>query len=110
VLAGSPPPYPPVELESLAAHCTAQEDAANKVERQVRKSAAALLLSGRIGERFNAFVTGASPKGTWVRLIQPPARGRLERGFHGLDVGDHVHVKLVHTAVAVALRMGPQTR
>jgi len=98
-LAGAPLPYTIPELAELAKHCTAREDAATKVERRVRKSAAALLLSGRIGERFNAFVTGASPKGTWVRLIQPPARGRLERGFHGLDVGDHVHVRLVHTDV-----------
>jgi exoribonuclease-2 len=98
-MAGAPPPYTILELTELAKHCTDQEDAATKVERRVRKSAAALLLSGRIGEQFDAIVTGASPKGTWVRLLQPPAEGRLERGFQGLDVGDHVHVKLVHTDV-----------
>ena len=65
----------------------------------MRKSAAALLLSGNIGESFYAIVTGASDKGTWVRLFQPPAEGRLERGFQGLDVGDRVRVKLVHTDV-----------
>jgi exoribonuclease-2 len=65
----------------------------------VRKSAAALLLSGRIGESFDAIVTGASAKGTWVRLLRPPVEGRLEHGFQGLDVGDHVHVKLVETDV-----------
>jgi len=59
----------------------------------------ALVLSGRTGESFDAIVTGASPKGTWVRLFQPPAEGRLERGFQGLDVGHHVRVKLVHTDV-----------
>ena len=98
-LAGAPLPYTIPELAELAKHCTDQEDAATKVERRVRKSAAALLLSGRIGERFDAIVTGASDKGTWVRLFQPPTEGRLERGFQGLDVGDHVRVKLVHTDV-----------
>jgi exoribonuclease-2 len=65
----------------------------------VRKSAAALLLSGKIGEQFDGIVTGASQKGTWVRIFKPPAEGRVERGFKGLDVGDRVHVKLVNTDV-----------
>jgi exoribonuclease-2 len=90
-------PYGVAELGELAAHCTEREDAVNKVERQVRKSAAALLLCRRIGEKFDAIVTGASAKGTWVRLFQPPIEGRLERGFQGLDVGDRVRVKLVYT-------------
>ena len=98
-MAGAPLPYTIPELAGLAKHCTEQEDAATKVERRVRKSAAALLLSGRIGEQFDAIVTGASDKGTWVRLFRPPTEGRLERGFQGLDVGDHVHVKLIHTDV-----------
>jgi ribonuclease R len=89
-----PSPYRMVDLESLAAHCTAEEDAANKVERQVIKSAAALLLEGRIGEQFDALVTGASEKGTWVRLISLPIEGRLMHGFEGLDVGDRMHVRL----------------
>jgi VacB/RNase II family 3'-5' exoribonuclease len=88
-------PYTIGELESLAAHCTKQEDAANKVERQVRKAAAALLVQNRIGERFDAIVTGASPKGTWARVRTPPMEGKLVRGDRGLDVGDHVRVKLV---------------
>jgi len=87
------------ELAGLATHCTQREDDVTKVERRVRKSAAALLLSTRIGESFDAIVTGASPKGTWVRLFQPPAEGRLERGFQGLDVGDQVRVTLIHTDV-----------
>ena len=98
-MAGAPLPYTIPELAELAKHCTGREDDAMKVERRVRKSAAALLLSSRMGESFDAIVTGASPKGTWVRLFQPPAEGSLERGFQGLDVGDHVHVKLVHTDV-----------
>lgn len=98
-MAGGPLPYTVPELVALAKHCTEREDAATKVERRVRKSAAALLLSGRIGNSFDAIVTGASDKGTWVRLFQPPAEGRLERGFQGLDVGDRVRVKLVRTDV-----------
>lgn len=98
-LAGAPLPYSIAQLQDLAAHCTLQEDAATKVERQTRKSAAALLLSGRIGERFDAMVTGTSAKGTWVRIFQPPVEGRLERGMAGLHVGDHIRVKLVATDV-----------
>ena len=98
-MAGAPLPYTIPELAALATHCTAREDDAAKVERRVRKSAAALLLSGRIGESFDAIVTGASPKGTWVRLSQPPVEGRLERGFQGLDVGDHVRVKLAQADI-----------
>jgi exoribonuclease-2 len=98
-LAGSPLPYTIPELMELAKHCTDQEDAATKVERQVSKSAAALLLSGKIGQQFDAIVTGASDKGTWVRLLQPPTEGRLMQGTQGLKVGNHVHVKLIHTDV-----------
>jgi exoribonuclease-2 len=99
-LAGSPPPYANDELSALARHCTEQENNAEKVERQVRKSAAVLLLEGRIGQRFDAVVTGASDKGTWVRISSPTAEGRVVRGFQGLDVGERVRVELVHTDVA----------
>jgi exoribonuclease-2 len=99
-LARQPPPYTNDELATLARHCTEQEDNAEKVERQVRKSAAALLLAPRIGASFDAIVTGASDKGTWVRISQPTAEGRVVRGFEGLDVGDRVRVTLVHTDVA----------
>ena len=98
-MAGAPLPYTVTELTDLAKRCTEREDDATKVERRMRKSAAALLLSGRIGESFDSIVTGASDKGTWVRLFQPPTEGRLERGFQGLDVGDRVRVKLVHTDI-----------
>jgi exoribonuclease-2 len=97
MLAGRSRPYQNSELEELAKHCTGQEDAAKKVERQIGKSAAAMLLESRIGERFDAFVTGASDKGTWVRLLQPPVEGRLVSGFEGLDVGHRLRVQLTRT-------------
>jgi exoribonuclease-2 len=97
---GRPAPYAMDELEALARHCTVQEDAAEKVERQVRKSAAALLLERRIGQTFEAVVTGASEKGTWVRTCRHPVvEGRLERGAKGLDVGDRLRVRLIGTNV-----------
>ena len=94
-LDGDKTPYDNEQLSWLAAHCTHQEDAANKVERQVHKSAAALLLSKRIGDGFDAIVTGASSKGTWARVIHPPVEGRVIRGIHNLDVGDRIRVRLV---------------
>jgi len=98
-LAGHSQPYGQEELAVLGRHCTEAEDAAKKVERQVEKSAAAMLLESRIGEWFDAIVTGASAKGTWVRLLNPPIEGRLEAGFAGLDVGNQVSVRLVRTDV-----------
>jgi VacB/RNase II family 3'-5' exoribonuclease len=92
-------PYSKDELDVLATHCTEEEDAANKVERQVGKSAAALLLESRIGEQFDAIVTGASDKGTWVRLLTLPVEGRLVHGFEGLDVGHRLRVQLTFTDV-----------
>src|SRR5262249_19227364 len=98
-LDGRPSPYGNDELASLAAHCTEQQHNAMKVERQVAKSAAALLLSSRIGATFDGIVTGASDKGTWVRISKPTTEGRVVKGFEGLDVGDRVTVKLVRTDV-----------
>ncbi len=98
-LEGQPVPYKKDELDVLAAHCTAAEDAANKVERQVEKSAAALLLELRIGEQFDSLVTGASEKGTWVRLLSLPVEGKLVQGFGGVDVGDRLRVQLIATDV-----------
>ena len=98
-VAGQPVPYGEEDLGALARHCTLQEDNATKVERQVRKSAAALLLASRIGEQWDGIVTGASDKGTWVRIFQPPVEGKLVRGFEGLDVGERVRVELVQTNV-----------
>jgi exoribonuclease-2 len=98
-LTGQPAPYANDELAALARHCTQKENDIKKVERQVVKSAAAMLLESRRGEQFDAFVTGASAKGTWVRILHPPVEGRLARGFEGLDVGQRLTVKLVHTDV-----------
>jgi exoribonuclease II len=98
-IAGKTAAYRADELTDLAAHCTQQEDAANKVERRVQKSAAALFLSGRIGEVFDALVTGAAEKGTFVRVIKPPVEGKLIQGAAGLDVGDCLKVKLVNVNV-----------
>ena len=99
-LRGHPGPYGADELRRLAQHCTLQEDNAAKIERQVRKCAAAMLLEGSIGRHFDAIVTGASPQGTWVRIRNPAAEGRIVKGFHGLDVGDHLRVELIHTDMA----------
>ncbi len=98
-MGGCAVPYAKEELEALAQHCTEQEDAAKKVERQVEKSSAALLLESRIGERFDALVTGAADKGTWVRLMQFPIEGRLMNPGPRLDVGHRLRVELVHTDV-----------
>jgi exoribonuclease-2 len=98
-IAGQPAPYRKDELEDLAAHCTEAEDEATKVERLVAKSAAALLLQSRIGERFDSIVTGASEKGTWVRLLTVPVEGKLVQGFEGADVGDRLPVQLISVDV-----------
>jgi len=94
-LAGTPSPYSTATLDRLAAHCTVQEDAANKVERQVDKAAAALLMAPRVGQLFDAIVTGASTKGTFVRISSPLVEGMLAHGaIPGVDVGDRLRVKL----------------
>ena len=94
-----PVPYSNEDLSALASHCTIMEDAARKVERQVEKSTAALLLARNIGQTFDGIVTGASDKGTWVRIFKPPAEGKLVNGFEGLDVGNRVRVELIHTDI-----------
>jgi exoribonuclease-2 len=98
-LAGEDSPYEDGELSGLAKHCTEQEDMAKKVERQVRKSAAALLLRDHIGQTFDGIITGASQKGTWIRTLHPPIEGRIVEGYRGLDVGDRTHVRLIHVDV-----------
>jgi VacB/RNase II family 3'-5' exoribonuclease len=96
-LEGAKLPYSLEQLTMLASHCTEQQVNADKVERRVRKSAAALLLAPKVGQHFEGIVTGASDKGTWVRIAEPVAEGRVIRGYEGLDVGDRVRVELVHT-------------
>ena len=98
-LNGQPVPYSKDDLDLLATHCTDTEDVVNKVERQVTKSAAALLLEHRVGEQFDAIVTGASDKGTYVRLLSVPVEGKLMRGFEGLDVGNRLRAQLISVDV-----------
>ena len=98
-MGGALMPYSQDELVELARHCTEKEDEANKVERLVAKSAAAMLLSSRIGDQFDAICTGAADKGTWVRIFHPPIEGRLLYGYEGVDVGNRLKVQLIHTDV-----------
>jgi exoribonuclease-2 len=97
VLAGAPPPYSDDELAEIARNCTRKEDAARKVERVMNKRIAAVAMEPRIGEAFVAIVTGVSAKGTFVRVMNPPAEGLLVRGQQGVDVGDQLQVTLVGT-------------
>jgi VacB/RNase II family 3'-5' exoribonuclease len=97
VLAGAPPPYTDEELSTIARNCTVKEDAARKVERQVRKVAAAMLFSHRVGQRFKAIVTGKKSSGTFVRVVEPPVEGMLVRGERDVDVGDEIEVELLST-------------
>ncbi|ROZ62930.1 RNB domain-containing ribonuclease [Ramlibacter sp. WS9] len=99
-LAGDAPPYSADALAEIAKHCTLQEDNASKVERTVLKAAGAWLMQDRIGETFDAIVTGAAPKGTFVRIGRPQLEGRVVRGFEGLDVGDNLRVRLVSVDAA----------
>jgi VacB/RNase II family 3'-5' exoribonuclease len=97
LLAGVPSPYSDGELDGIAQHCTRMEAATRKLERLMRKVIAALLLHGRVGEVFDGLVTGVTEHGTFVRLLKPPAEGRVVRGEKGMDVGDRVRVRLLST-------------
>lgn len=94
-LSGKESPYDADELRYLAEHCTKQENAADKVERQVRKSASASIICDRVGDYFDGIVTGASQKGTWARVFKPPVEGKVVGNWEGLDVGDRVRLKLI---------------
>jgi len=99
VLAKQAAPYTDVELAAIAANCTAKEDAARKVEREMSKRIAAVAMSNRIGEVFDAIVTGVTPHGTFVRVLQPHVEGLLVHGQPAVDVGDKLRVKLMSTDV-----------
>jgi exoribonuclease-2 len=99
VLAGQPAPYSDDELAAIALNCTLKEDAARKVEREMSKRIAAVAMSSRIGETFDAIVTGVTPHGTFVRVLKPAVEGLLAQGQQGADVGDKLRVKLVKTDI-----------
>ena len=94
-MAGHSIPYSIEQLEQIAHHCTIKEDDVKKVERQVEKSANAMLMKSRIGEVFEAIVSGAALKGTWIRLFHPHVEGKLVKGFRGLQVGNRLKVRLI---------------
>ena len=98
-LSGKPSPYSDDELATIARSCTLKEDAARKVEREMSKRVAAVAMSGRIGESFDAVVTGVTPKGTFVRILTPHVEGLLAQGAQGVDVGDSIHVRLTRADV-----------
>lgn len=99
MLAGQPNPYSDSELTAIAANCTTKEDAARKVEREMSKRLAAVAMQNRIGATFDAIVTGVTPKGTFIRALQPHVEGLLAQGAQGLDVGDKLRVKLIRTDI-----------
>jgi exoribonuclease-2 len=97
MLDGQPAPYSDADLRAIATQCNVQEHASHKVERTMVKRVAAVALADKIGMKFHGVVTGASEKGTYVRVFDPPVEGRVIKGEKGLDVGDQVDVKLLHT-------------
>ena len=99
VLAGEAPPYSDDELAAIARDCTLKENASRKVEREMSKRIAAVAMSGRIGEAFDAVVTGVTPRGTFVRVLRPRVEGLLATGQEGADVGDKLRVVLSATDV-----------
>jgi exoribonuclease II len=99
LLSGQPAPYSDSELSAIATNCTLKEDAARKVEREMSKRLSAIAMASRIGQTFDAIVTGATPKGTFVRVLQPHIEGLLAQGAQGLDVGDKLRAKLIRTDV-----------
>jgi exoribonuclease R len=102
MMRNDPPPYSDTELAAVAGHCNEADKALRKIERTMQKRVAAVAMASHIGQIFPGVVTGASDKGVYVRVIQPPFEGRVVQGSDGLDVGDRVHVKLIHTDPARA--------
>ena len=95
VLGQQSAPYSDDSLAAIAQNCTLKEDAARKVERAMDKRAAAVAFQNRVGQSFDAIVTGVTPKGVFVRVPSPPVEGRLMRGETGVDVGDRIRVTLL---------------
>jgi len=95
-MTGQSIPYSIEQLEQIARHCTLKEDDVRKVERLVEKSANAMLMESRIGDVFEAIVSGASAKGTWIRLFHPHVEGKLVNGFRDLEVGHQLKARLIH--------------
>jgi exoribonuclease R len=102
MMRNEPPPYSDADLAAIAGHCNEADKALRKIERTMQKRVAAVAMASRIGQIFPGVVTGASDKGVYVRVIQPPFEGRVVQGGNGLDVGDRVNVKLIHTDPARA--------
>ena len=102
MMRNDPPPYSDAELAAIALHCNEADKALRKIERDMQKRVAAVAMASRVGEVFAGVVTGASDKGVYVRVISPPFEGRVMQGEQGLDVGDKVSVKLIHTDPARA--------
>jgi exoribonuclease-2 len=102
MMTNQPPPYSDAELTAIAQHCNDADKALRKIERDMQKRVAAVAMSSRIGQVFPGVVTGSSEKGVYVRVIRPPFEGRVVTGGDGLDVGDRVNVKLIHTDPARA--------
>lgn len=100
VLARQPAPYTAAELQTLAEHCNRQESAARKVERSLRKSEAALFLQDKVGQAFDAIVTGKNSRGTWIRTLVPPVEGMLQGAGPEVDVGTRLNVQLLGADVA----------
>jgi exoribonuclease-2 len=98
----APPPYTDGELAAIAQHCNEADKALRKIERRMQKRVAAVAMTGHVGEDFKAVVTGSSDKGVYARVIEPPFEGRVVEGEYGLDVGDVVRVRLIHTDPARA--------
>ena len=97
ISAGAPPPYTDDELNTIATHCTEREDAARKVERTMQKRIVAVAMADKVGQTFLAIATGVTPKGTFVRVVDPPMEGRLMQGIEDIDVGDKLEVRLTRT-------------
>jgi exoribonuclease R len=102
MMTNSEAPYSDTELSAIAMHCNEADKSLRKIERDMQKRVAAVAMSSHVGETFPGVVTGATDKGVYVRVLRPPFEGRVIQNEEGLDVGDKVTVKLIHTDPARA--------